>query len=130
MRRGFHDDIWIASIENKIRNSSDNVVLSDCRFPNEIASIRNAGGRIVRTCRGPDPEWFPAAEVVNRGPTLNLSWASNRSVLDNFKVHASETAWVGTDFDHVLDNNSSMDHLYVQLNDLVLNLRVSKQDPV
>jgi hypothetical protein len=121
MRRGFHDDIWIASIENKIRNSSDNVVLSDCRFPNEIASIRNAGGHIVRTCRGPDPEWFHAAEVVNRGPTLNLSWASNRSVLDNFKVHASETAWVGTDFDHVLDNNGTMDQLYAQVDKIVKN---------
>lgn len=119
MRRGFHDDIWIASIENKIRNSRDNVVLSDCRFPNEIASIRNAGGLIIRTCRGPDPEWFHAAEVVNRGPTLNLSWASNRSVLDTFKVHASETAWVGTDFDHILDNNGTMDQLYAQV-DLIV----------
>ena len=119
MRRGFHDDIWIASIENKIRNSKDNVVLSDCRFPNEIASIRSAGGCIVRTCRGPDPEWFPAAEVVNRGPTQNPSWASNKSVLDNHKVHASETAWIGTEFDHVLDNNHSMDHLYAQVDRIV-----------
>ena len=119
MRRGFHDDIWIASIENKIRNLQDNVVISDCRFPNEIASLRAAGGRIVRTCRGSDPEWFPAAEVVNRGPTQNLSWVSNRSVLDTFKVHASETAWIGTEFDHVLDNNHSMDELYAQV-DLIV----------
>jgi hypothetical protein len=119
MRRGFHDDIWIASIENKIRNLQDNVVISDCRFPNEIASLRSASGRIVRTCRGPDPEWFSAAEVVNRGPTQNLSWASNRSVLDTFKVHASETAWIGTEFDHVLDNDHSMDDLYAQV-DLIV----------
>ena len=119
MRRGFHDDIWIASIENKIRNLQDNVVISDCRFPNEIASLRAAGGHIIRTCRGSDPEWFPAAEVVNRGPTQNLSWVSNRSVLDTFKVHASETAWIGTEFDHVLDNNHSMDDLYAQV-DLIV----------
>jgi hypothetical protein len=119
MRRGFHDDIWIASIENKIRNLQDNVVISDCRFPNEIVSLRSAGGRIVRTCRGPDPEWFPAAEVVNRGPTQNPSWASNKSILDNHKVHASETAWIGTEFDHVLDNNHSMDHLYAQVDRIV-----------
>jgi hypothetical protein len=119
MRRGFHDDIWIASIENKIRNLQDNVVISDCRFPNEIFSLRSAGGRIVRTCRGPDPEWFSAAEVVNRGPTQNLSWASNQSVLDTFNVHASETAWIGTEFDHVLDNNHSMDDLYAQV-DLIV----------
>jgi hypothetical protein len=121
MRRGFHDDIWIACIENKLRNSSDNIVLSDCRFPNEISSLRSAGGVIVRTCRGPDPEWFHAAEVVNLGPTQNLSWASNRAVLDNYKVHASETAWVGTEFDHVLDNNGTMDHLYNQVDLIVKN---------
>ena len=121
MRRGFHDDIWIASIENKIRNLQDNVVISDCRFPNEIASLRAAGGHIVRTCRGPDPEWFPAAEVVNRGPTQNLSWASNQSVLDTFKVHASETAWAGTEFNYILDNNGSMDELYAQVDNLIKN---------
>lgn len=121
LRRGFHDDIWIASIENKIRNSQDNVVISDCRFPNEIASIRAAGGIIVRTCRGSDPEWFRAAEIVNRGPTQNLSWVSNKSVLDTAKVHVSETAWIGTDFDHMLDNNGTMDQLYAQVDLIVKN---------
>jgi hypothetical protein len=36
-------------------------------------------------------------------------------------VHASETAWVGTDFDHVLDNNHSMDDLYAQVDRIVKN---------
>ena len=39
-RKSFHDDIWIASLENKLRNSQDHVVISDCRFPNEIGSRR------------------------------------------------------------------------------------------
>jgi len=43
-RRGFHDDIWIASLENKLRNSQDDIVITDCRFPNEIKSIKAAGG--------------------------------------------------------------------------------------
>ena len=55
-RKGFHDDIWIASVENKIRMAKDNIVISDCRFPNEIQSIRNAGGRVIRIARGPDPD--------------------------------------------------------------------------
>ena len=48
-RRGFHDDIWIASLENKLRNSQDDVVISDCRFPNEIAAIKQAGGCLLYT---------------------------------------------------------------------------------
>jgi hypothetical protein len=30
------------------------------------------------------------------------------------KIHASETAWVGTDFDAILDNNHTIDNLYKQ----------------
>jgi hypothetical protein len=118
-RKGFHDDIWIASLENKLRNAEDNVVISDCRFPNEIASIRNAGGLVIRTKRGPDPEWFKSAAIVNLGPTRNLSWASNKAVMDNYKIHASETAWVGTRFDAELNNDGSIDDLYAQVKNLV-----------
>jgi hypothetical protein len=118
-RKGFHDDIWIASLENKLRNAVDNVVISDCRFPNEIASIRNAGGLVIRTKRGPEPEWFKSAAIVNLGPTRNLSWASNKAVMDNYKIHASETAWVGTRFDAELNNDGSIDELYAQVKNLV-----------
>jgi len=47
LRYHFHDDIWIASLENKIRNSKNNVVISDCRFPNEIRGLQAQGGKIV-----------------------------------------------------------------------------------
>lgn len=105
-RKGFHDDIWIASLENKLRNSEDNVVISDCRFPNEIQSIRNAGGKIVWVHRGELPEWYGTALSANQGH----NWALNELKIQ--KIHASETAWVGTEFDHVLDNNGSIDDLY------------------
>ena len=55
-RKAFHDDIWIASLENKLRTSTDNIVISDCRFPNEIKSIKDAGGMVIRVKRGPEPE--------------------------------------------------------------------------
>jgi hypothetical protein len=41
-------------------------------------------------------------------------------------VHASETAWVGTEFDAVLDNNATLDQLYKQVNDLLQDLRAAK----
>lgn len=124
-RRAFHDDIWIASVENKLRKTTDNVVISDCRFPNEISSIRSAGGLVIRTCRGPDPEWFRSAVIVNAGPTSNLSWASNTAMLKNYNVHVSETAWAGTVFDAELDNNGSIDDLYNSIKNLVESHQVS-----
>ena len=118
-RNGFHDDIWIASLENKLRNSTDDVVISDCRFPNEIAAIKHSGGLVVRVVRGPEPEWYDAAVSRNRGPDGNSTWALSGRKLEQLGVHDSETAWVGTKFDVVLDNNGKLDDLYQQVMRLV-----------
>ena len=127
-RRAFHDDIWIAALENKLRSSNDDIVISDCRFPNEINSIKAAGGIVVRVVRGVEPDWYDAAVSANRGPNGNVSWALSRAKLERLKVHASESSWVGTKFDAEVDNNSSMDHLLNQINDLVLDLRVARSN--
>ena len=120
-RKSFHDDIWIAALENKLRNSTDDIVISDCRFPNEISSIKSAGGIVVRVVRGAEPEWYDAAISTNAGPARNSTWSLSKNKLDKLGIHASETAWVGTDFDAVLDNNNTIDDLYNQVIGLVPN---------
>ena len=112
-RKGFHDDIWIASLENKLRTSTDDIVISDCRFPNEIKSIKAAGGTIVWVQRGELPSWHIMAAKANQGDPV----AAEK--LKHLNIHASETAWVGTDFDLVLDNNSTLDNLFNQVENLV-----------
>ena len=121
-RVGFHDDIWIASLENKLRNSEDDVVISDCRFPNEIRAIRSAGGHVIRVVRGPEPAWYSVAEQANFGADRAAQ------MLQSMGVHASETAWIGTDFDRVLDNNGTLTDLYDQVTGLVQDLRDAKAD--
>ena len=125
-RKAFHDDIWIASLENKLRNSKDDIVISDCRFPNEIKSIWDAGGIVVRVVRAPEPEWYQDAVNFNEGDR-NMTWATSRSKLEKLKIHASETAWVGTEFDVVLDNNSTIDDLFAQVKDLVQDRLASNE---
>ena len=120
-RKNFHDDIWIASLENKLRNSKDDVVISDCRFPNEIAAIKKAGGIVVRVVRGAEPEWYQLAVSRNRGPNGNSSWALSGRRLEQLGIHASETSWVGTKFDAVLDNNGTLEDLYQQVKQLTTN---------
>jgi hypothetical protein len=117
-RQGFHDDIWIASLENKMRKTTDNIVISDVRFPNEIKAIHNAGGQVVRVVRGPDPEWYQDAWNVNQGPT-NMTWAVSKLNMERRKIHASETAWIGKDIDVEIDNNGSIDDLFNQIKNLV-----------
>ena len=125
-RKGFHDDIWIASLENKLRASTDDIVISDCRFPNEIRAIKNAGGRVVRVVRGAEPEWYEAAESRNRGPNNNLFWALSSRQLEKIGIHESETAWVGTEFDVILDNNGTLEDLYQQVKRLAQDPLVAK----
>ena len=106
------------------------MVISDCRFPNEIKSIKNAGGIVIRVVRGPEPDWYDAALSANRGSNSNTTWATSKRILEQAKVHASETAWIGTRFDAVIDNNADgLDNLYGQIKDLVLNLQASKAGP-
>lgn len=125
LRNHFHDDIWIASLENKMRKTRDNIVISDVRFPNEILAIHNAGGIVVRVKRGPEPDWYQDAVNVNAGDT-NMSWTISRVRMEQLGIHASETAWVGGDIDHVIENNSTIDALFEQIKDLVSNHPVAK----
>lgn len=117
-RNGFHDDIWIASLENKMRKTKDNIVISDVRFPNEIKAIHNAGGIVVRVKRGDDPEWYQDAVNMNAGPQ-NMSWAISKMRMEQRKIHASETAWVGGAIDNNIDNNGTIDDLFAQIRSLV-----------
>lgn len=116
LRNHFHNDIWIACMENKLRTMQDDIVISDCRFPNEIKSIKNAGGLVIRVQRGPDPDWF-----VNTTDYFN-----GKCDLPENLPHASEWSWAGTEFDAVLDNNGTMDNLFQQVNDLVQDHQVSR----
>jgi hypothetical protein len=126
VRKSFHDDTWIASLENKLRKTTDDIVISDCRFPNEIAAIKRAGGLVVRVRRGPEPTWYSVALAANAHPQPNASSA----ILQELEIHASETAWIGTVFDAVLDNNSTMDHLYQQVTRLAQDLRSSRASQI
>ena len=92
MRDHFHENIWVISAERKII-MHDRVVLSDVRFPNEIRMIKNNCGAMWRVSRDPEPD------------------------LNN--LHVSETAWIDAEFDRVIDNNGSLDDLFVNTREAI-----------
>jgi hypothetical protein len=116
--------MWIASLENRLRTSKDDIVITDCRFPNEIKAIRSAGGRVVRIKRGPEPTWFDDAKSMNKGPSRNMSWALSKQKIEKLGIHASETAWVGQKFDVVLNNSGTIEELYQQIESNITNSQV------
>jgi hypothetical protein len=95
LRTGFHDDLWIASLEHRLSFSnqiSNNIVISDCRFPNEFAMIKKLNGIVIK---------------VERDNVLSVS------------DHVSEHAWNDFNFDYTIDNNGSLSELYKQVNPLI-----------
>jgi hypothetical protein len=120
LRNHFHNDIWVASVENKLRQAKDNIVITDCRFENEVNAIKNAGGTTVRVQRGEKPDWYESAINYNKGPA-NVGWSIGKSKLDKLKIHASEYSSVGLTYDHYIDNNGTIDDLHNKVR-LIINL--------
>ena len=126
-RKGFNDDIWIASLENKLRTSKDDVVISDCRFGNEVKAIKDAGGYTIRIHRGILPEWYQAAIDHNKGPK-HVGWSLGKNKLDQLKIHASEYSSVGLDYDYEIYNDSSIDELHNQLGKIIMEITSQLED--
>lgn len=118
-RRSFHDDIWVASVENRLRNIKDDIVITDCRFANELDAIKKAGGITMRTHRGAEPEWISLATTFNSDQDQAERIRAKVLLEEQYGVHASEYSSVGLDYDYHLDNNDTIDHLHKQIESII-----------
>ncbi len=109
-RNNYHDAIWIASLENKIRKTNDDIVISDSRFQNELDSVKRLGGITIRVTRGESPVWMNEYLAHGKTPEWTKKYPN---------VHASEYSSVGCKYDHLVENNGSIDQLYNKINDLL-----------
>ena len=116
LRNHFHADIWVLSMEARIKDAKQNVVITDVRFPNEVRSIRELGGKIVRIKRGDDPEWFSLAASDHESMPMIYP-----------DIHASEYSWAGTTPDYLIDNKGTIEDLRKIVNDLLEDLRATSQ---
>jgi hypothetical protein len=114
-RNVFHEDIWVISLLNRARGKD--VVVTDVRFKNEIKYIQDNGGFVVRIKRGPEPEWYSLAEDANQGFSSAIMGMRDKG------IHQSEWDWIGSDFDAVITNDSTLDQLGKSVDDLLLNFR-------
>ena len=92
MRTHFHDQIWVAALERRLM-MLPKVVITDCRFPNEIAMIKAAGGSVICVERGPAPAW---ADVYKNDGVVPAG------------VHASEYVWMKTEFHCIVKNDGPL----------------------
>jgi hypothetical protein len=52
--RKMKPDVWVSATINRIKKDKPQIALiTDCRFPNEVSSIKDAGGLVMRLTRNP-----------------------------------------------------------------------------
>jgi len=83
-REIFGDDIWVDAAMKRM-GGLENVVLADCRYPNEADAVRALGGQV---------------------------WRIERDGVGPANGHTSEHAMVGYKFDGEIDNSAGLDVLY------------------
>jgi len=94
-RNQLNDNIWVNIIKNKIESDKINnkFVITDVRFDNEAEMIKSIGGYIIQ---------------INR----------NNQLISN---HISENG-ISIKPDFYIDNNDSIDELYNNVNNILLNI--------
>lgn len=117
-RKHFHDDIWIASIEYKLNNIKDHIVISDCRFPNELASLKSVGATTIRVVRGENPEWYEYAVAASQIISHHAK-SVYLEKLKEYNIHASEYSSVGLKYDYVIENNHTLEDLYNKVDSII-----------
>ncbi len=103
LRNHFHEDIWIACFENKINylkknNNTRTVVVTDCRFPNEIECLKKLNAKFIHIQRGVSPQW--------------INDYINKSIIPK-DIHPSEYSWLNAKFDMIIENNGPLEHLAI-----------------
>ncbi len=111
-RNYFHPDLWLASLQARYEKlpPGTNVVVDDCRFPNEIEFINKLGGKLFMVCRGDMPEWWQTALDQNAGKP-----DSPRMEIKYKNIHPSEWMWVSPrtiEISQVIWNNGTLEDLH------------------
>jgi hypothetical protein len=97
-RENFHSDIWKLVIEKKlIENRNKNMVITDCRFVNEMNLVKKYGGKIICVHRN-KPDWFDDYRDYK---------------IDNIgkDIHKSELEWIRYRYDYEILNDGNIEDL-------------------
>ena len=104
LRKHFCDELWIASLEAKLKKHQGNAVVTDGRFKNEICALTNQDGVVWRVVRN-NPEWHSTAVAAASG---NKSAITQMAELG---VHISEWDWLSVQPDAIISNTTTIDDL-------------------
>jgi hypothetical protein len=121
-REHFHPKIWLDSLEHRyIAGGQKPTIITDCRFRNELAFIKQMGGFTIRVKRGDDPHWTEIAKQAQQGNEFAIQQ------LSDIGIHASEWDHTGVLVDFIIENNGTLEQLTDKVNSVAKVLtKVSK----
>lgn len=122
LRNHLHEDIWVNSLEKKIKDTDKNIIITDCRFKNEIEMLKNLGATFIRVTRDTLPEWFERVSELNK---KGYNMADILNLVPEVKnIHVSELDWIGVDNPDYIINAKSGDFegMYKQIDKIMENI--------
>lgn len=125
LRFGLAQDIWVASLERRLQQTQQNIVIVDCRFPNEMDVVRAHSGHVIWV-KQEIPLWYDQAMILAQaayaehlGKTEKGTYREEHHLLlETFKeqgIHESEWMWLAYPVDHVIENTGSIQELQEQV---------------
>jgi hypothetical protein len=87
-RKAYHN-VWVDATLRKIRKSGcETAVITDCRFPNELEAIQQAGGKVIKLTRNVFPDDnHPSETAFDEG---NFDQSLFDAILDNRVMDVSD----------------------------------------
>jgi len=98
-----HENIWVNATLGKI-NYNDNIIITDCRFPNEVYGIKKRNGILVR---------------VVRPSKISTSTHPSETSLNDFK-----------DWDYTIINDGNLEDLKHEVKKMLIYFNISIFEPL
>lgn len=109
VRRHFHDNMWVYALENRMRHIDGNIIITDCRFPNELNMLNEHNAYLIEVQRNL-PSWYNTAKAYNLLVARGKDVKKPEELED---VHPSEWAWIGLNTNaQVVQNDSTVEELH------------------
>lgn len=114
-RKYFNNDIWVIILKKRILEHSHytNIVITDCRFSNEINMIRDCGAKIIHVYRSL-PIWFIDYKLDK----------INTNDLKEMNIHVSEYSWIKEKYDHLIINSKTLRNLYEDIDLFIKHFKI------
>lgn len=87
--RRMYPNVWVDATIRKIKQEGCLMALiCDCRFPNEVEGVKNAGGKVIRLTKNSEDTDAHSSEIAL--DEENYDWSNFDSVIDNSSFTISE----------------------------------------